>query len=99
NPITNDNSNCQLVVGLIDTPVQTLPNNLNNFLKPAIHVAGNTTSQKQLLHGTAMAEKILDAVQSKTGGSSSVKIQPVDVYGDNETTSTFDVANGIVQAV
>jgi thermitase len=28
-----------------------------------------------------------------------VKIQPVDVYGDNETTTTFDVANGAVTAV
>lgn len=32
-------------------------------------------------------------------GQTSVKILPVDVYGPNETTSTFDVANGIVQAV
>ena len=46
-----------------------------------------------------MAETILDALQSKTGGSTSVQILPVDVYGNSETTSTFDVANGIVQAV
>ena len=31
--------------------------------------------------------------------NTSVKILPVDVYGNNETTTTFDVANGIVQAV
>ncbi len=31
--------------------------------------------------------------------STSVKILPVDVYGNNPTTTTFDVANGIYQAI
>jgi thermitase len=34
-----------------------------------------------------------------TKGSSSVQILPVDIYGSSAATSTFDVANGIVQAV
>jgi thermitase len=34
-----------------------------------------------------------------TKGSSSVQILPVDVYGSSATTSTFDVASGIAQAV
>jgi hypothetical protein len=34
-----------------------------------------------------------------TKGSSSVQILPVDVYGPSASTSTFDVANGIAQAV
>jgi thermitase len=98
-PKAND-GNCQLVVGLIDTPLQPLSANLSQFLQPAIHVAGDVQlDPNQLTHGTAMAETILDAVNSKTGGSTSVKILPVDVYGNNEMTSTFDVANGIVQAV
>jgi thermitase len=46
-----------------------------------------------------MAETIMGALQAKTGGNTSVKILPVDVYGCGETTTTFDVANGIVQAV
>jgi hypothetical protein len=33
-----------------------------------------------------------------TKGSSSVQILPVDVYGPNTSTSTFDVANGITAA-
>ena len=99
NPKTND-GNCQLIVGLIDTPIQSLGGNLNTFIKPQIHVAGSVqVSSNQLTHATAMATTILDALQAKTGGSTSVQIQPVDVYGNNETTSTFDVANGIVQAV
>jgi Subtilase family len=99
NPQTNTGP-CQLVVGLIDTPVEPLPANMSQFLEPAISVAGsNQIPSTQLTHGTAMAETILDALQPTTGGNSSVKILPVDVYGNSETTTTFDVANGIVQAV
>ncbi len=91
---------CQLVVGLIDTAVQPLAGNLDTFLQPRLQVAGNyQPPADQILHGTAMAETILQAVQAKSGGSTSVRIQPVDVYGASETTTTFDVANGIVQAV
>jgi len=98
-PKPND-GNCQLVVGLIDTPLQPMSTNLSAFMQPAIHVAGDVQPDpSQLTHGTAMAETILDAINAKTGGSTSVKILPVDVYGNNEMTSTFDVANGIVQAV
>ncbi|MDB6066677.1 MAG: hypothetical protein JWR26_2885 [Pedosphaera sp.] len=97
-PKTNDGP-CQLVVGLIDTPVQSLSTNLNPFLRPAIHVAGDSqVDPSQITHGTAMIETIIDAL-AKTGGKSSVQILPVDVYGTSESTTTFDVANGIVQAV
>ena len=93
-------SNCQLVVGLIDTPVQPLSPSLAPFMDTAIHVAGNPQiPASQLTHGTAMAETILGAIQAKTGGNSSVKILPVDVFGNSETTTTWDIANGIPQAV
>jgi len=99
-PKTPDNGNCQLIVGLIDTPIESLGGNTSSFILPQIHVAGDySQADTTLTHGTAMAATILDAIQAKTGGSTSVKIQPVDVYGNNETTTTFDVANGIVQAV
>jgi hypothetical protein len=98
-PRSND-SNCQLVIGLIDTPVQSLGSNLNAFVKPSISVAGDSSvPPNQLTHGTAMAETILRALQAKSGGSTSVRIQPVDIYGNSEATSTFNVAAGIVQAV
>ena len=98
-PKSND-GNCQLIIGLIDTPVQSLSGNLNSFLKPAISITGTKqVPALPLTHGTAMAETMLRALQVKTGGNTSVQIQPVDVYGNSEMTSTFDVANGIVQAV
>ena len=46
-----------------------------------------------------MAETILNAVQQNTGGKTSIKMLPVDVYGCNDSTSTFDVATGIYDAV
>ncbi len=46
-----------------------------------------------------MAETVLRSIATMTQGSSSVQILPVDVYGPNASTTTFDVANGIAQAV
>jgi hypothetical protein len=97
-PKANDGS-CQVIVGLIDTRVGTLGNNLEQFLLKQISVAGEAGADSQLSHGTAMAETILKGLQANTGGSTSVKVLPVDVYGPNETTSTFDVATGVYQAV
>lgn len=97
-PKPND-GNCQVIIGLIDTPVGSLGNNLDQFVMKSVSVAGDATAGSQLTHGTAMADTILRGVQANTGGSTSVKILPVDVYGPNETTSTFDVANGIYQAI
>jgi hypothetical protein len=49
-------------------------------------------------HGTSMASTILHSLQQVTGGQTSVQILPVDVYGANQSTSPFDVANGIISA-
>ena len=97
-PKANDGS-CQVVIGLIDTSIGSLGNNLDQFVNKPVSVAGDPTADSQLTHGTAMADTILRGIQANTGGSTSVKLQPVDVYGPNETTSTFDVANGIYQAI
>jgi len=50
-------------------------------------------------HGTSMAETILRAVAQASGGSSSARILPVDVYGTSDTTTTWYVALGIQAAV
>ena len=84
-PKANDGS-CQVVIGLIDTPVGALGNNLDQFMLKQISVAGDAPTDSQLTHGTAMADTILRGLQANTGGSTSVKILPVDVYGASETT-------------
>jgi hypothetical protein len=64
-------------------------------------VAGDAPADSaDITHGTAMAYTILSAIaqQSQSGGSS-VEIQPVDVYGGSESTTSWNVALGIQAAV
>jgi hypothetical protein len=90
----------QIIVGVVDTAMQPLCGDLNKFLLKPISVAGTAQlNPGEPSHGTAMAETLLRSVQSMTKGNTSVQILPVDVYGPNVGTSTFDVANGVVQAV
>lgn len=91
-----------LIVGLIDTPVQTLGHGMDQFLMPSVHVAGDPAySDSQPMHGTSMAETLLEglSVAQRDSESTSVRILPVDVYGKNPTTTSFDIANGIYSAV
>ncbi len=90
----------RVVIGLIDTAVQKLDGSLNDFLLPAVSVAGGAqVSAEAPTHGTAMAETLLRGVQAATTGGSAAKILPVDVYGANGSTTTFDVALGVYKAV
>jgi hypothetical protein len=96
------NSGNQVIVALVDTPVQQLDKNMSQFLLPAVHVAGDASiPADQLTHGTSMAETILKGLTyapSESGGSS-VRVLPVDVYGNSPDTTTFDVAKGIYAAL
>ena len=94
------NNPCDPVVGLIDTQVQPLGNNLDQFLKTPISVVGNTTPVTgTVTHGTAMAETILNAISQASGGHSAVKILPVNVYESGDSTTSWDVALGVQAAV
>ena len=95
----------RIIVGLVDTAVQPLGNNLDQFLMKQVSVVGDAgASGDSPTHGTAMAETILRSLEGITKGSTSVQILPVDVYpsmgaGGDPSTTTFEVANGIIQAV
>jgi hypothetical protein len=91
----------KVVVGLIDMNVQSLGPQLDKFILPQQSVAGDAPANTtEMTHGTAMAYTILEAIaQQAAGGASSVQIQPVDVYGGKETTSSWFVALGIQSAV
>ena len=97
--------NGRIIVGLVDTAVQPLGNNLDQFMLKQLSVVGDPQiGGDSPTHGTAMAETILRSLQGITKGSTSVQILPVDVYpnlssGGDPATTTFEVANGIVQAV
>lgn len=101
----------KIIVGLVDTEVQSLCDNLNSFMLPSVSIANggqsgqptqapvpSTSSSASPTHGTSMASTILHSLQQVTGGKTSVQILPVDVYGANQSTSTFDVANGVISA-
>ena len=93
-------SSGRVVVGLIDTAVQPLGNNLDSFVSKSISVAGDYKPDPgDPTHGTSMLQNILRAASSASGGSSSMQVISVDMYGSSPTTSTFNVAAGVVQAV
>jgi len=90
----------KVVVGLIDMNVQSLGPQLDKFILPQQSVAGDAPASTDITHGTAMAYTILSAIaQQSANGGSSVQIQPVDVYGGNQTTTSWFVALGIQKAV
>lgn len=94
------NSSGKTIVGLVDMNVQSLGAQLDKFILPQISVAGDAPNNSDITHGTAMAYTILTAVaQQSPGGTSSVEIQPVDVYGGNASTTSWNVALGIQAAV
>jgi Subtilase family len=90
----------KIIVGLPDMGVQSLGAQLDKFILPQLSVAGDATADNSdITHGTAMAYTILQAIAQASGGSSSVQILPVDIYGGGETTTSWNVATGIQQAV
>jgi len=87
------------IIGLIDTAVQKTGANYDNFLLPAISVAGESNpSANTPTHATGMLESMLNALASGEK-ETAWKVLPVDVYGSNPSTTTFDVANGIFKAI
>jgi hypothetical protein len=89
----------KVVVGLIDMNVQSLGAQLDKFILPQLSVAGDAPVSTDITHGTAMAYTILEAISQVSGGGTSVQIQPVDVYGGNASTTSWNVALGIQAAV
>lgn len=88
----------RIIIGLVDTGVQPLGNGLDAFLLKEVSIVDGDPDPNSPSHGTAMAETALRSLQANTKGSTSVQILPVDVYGPNETSSTFDLASGVAAA-
>ena len=91
-----------VIVGLIDTTNQTsnLCGGLGSFILPGISVAGNAAAANgEPSHSSTMAATILHSIAINGGGQTAAKILPVDVYGSNTATTTFNVANGVYTAV
>jgi thermitase len=99
--LTPPPANGRIVIGLVDTGIQLpLGNGLDDFILKPLSVAGPANLDPSTpSHATAMAETMLSSIQNVTQGSSSVQILPVDVFGPSESSSSFDIAQGIAQAV
>jgi len=90
----------QVVIGLVDTAVQSLGTDLDAFLLPSQSVAGQADpSPLEPTHGTSMLDTIFRSLAASSPDGSSVRILPVDIYGPNASTTSFDVVNGIITAV
>ena len=99
-------SSDRVIVGLIDTPIQSQGTLFKDFLVAGVSLYGDfQPPADQVTHATAMAETLLDGVARayRENGNSSGKVPlsilPIDIYGANESTSTFDVARGIYEAL
>jgi hypothetical protein len=89
-----------LIIGLIDTHVGSLGAPYDQFLLNGISVAGEPPVETDRLgHGPAMALTIMNGISAAGDNNSRVRILPVDVYGPNSTTSTYEVAEGIFRAM
>ena len=96
----------QVLVGLIDTPIQPqlLPSSVSAFVEPQISVAGDDGPPSSTpTHATGMAQTIYEAMAQSmppsANSTTSAQILPVDVYGADPTTTSWNVALGIQAAV
>jgi len=96
---SNQGNPCSPVIALIDTTWQPTGTSLDQFALKPISVVGNLTQPTAMTHSTAMYQTILNAIAQSSGGHTSAKIQPVEVFGADGTANDWDVALGIQAAV
>ncbi|QQL45329.1 S8 family serine peptidase [Sulfuriroseicoccus oceanibius] len=94
-PIDSDSP---LVIGLVDTSVSAPLRGAEGFV---LGVDGVAAVAGQPTHGDAVAASMMVGLSSVLGESaeSSVKILPVDIYGGAATTSSYQVAQGVADAI
>jgi hypothetical protein len=85
------------VIALIDSAPQPLAPAFQSFLLPTVDVVAGTPASGNPSHGTSMAEAMVRGLSAGTA-ETSTRIQPYNVYGAQESASTWDVARGITQA-
>ena len=89
----------RVIVGMLDTHLQSMGSDLDQFMLKPISITGDTVANSaDPTHATSMAETILRAMAGQ-GGSTSAQILPVDVYGNSESASTWNMALGLLAAV
>ncbi len=79
--------------------VQSLGPQIDKFVLPQISVAGDAPNNTDMTHATAMLYNFYTAINNVSPGGTSVQVQPVDIYGGSETTTSWNAARGIQAAV
>ncbi len=82
------------IVGLVDTSVDPPAEFQKYMLTPVSVVGASSEPTDQPTHGTGMLETVLGSMAANPS-----MVLPVDVYGSGESTTTYDVMEGIVAAV
>ena len=83
-----------LIVGLVDTSID-VPSQFKPYMLTPINETGDQEAPGSApTHATSMLETAVDSM-----GQYPSMIQPVDVYGSGESTTTFNVIPGIVDAI
>lgn len=99
NPTVNPDGT-RRVIALIDTAVQPLAPEYAAFQLGAVKMVDGAQPGTEPTHGTAMMESMIRGLSAGSPEqSTSTVIRSYDVYGPNETASTWDVARGVTQAV
>ena len=94
-------SSDKLIVALVDTAIQSRGAPWAAYLMNGISLAGEANlDPNQVTHGTAMMDTLWNALGKtlKDPGSAPLAFLPLDPYGNNTSTTMFDVANAIIQA-
>jgi len=82
------------IVGLVDTSVDP-PSQFSPYVLTPINVTGQQDAAgADPSHGTSMLETLLAAMPNDPS-----KILPVDVYGSGESTTTYEVMEGVLAAI
>ncbi len=97
--VSNPGDPCNPVVALIDTAYQPSGTSLDQFALPAISVTGeDCPPSTTMTHATAMYQTMLNAVAQASGGHSSVKILPINVFGCDGTANDWVLVEGMLVA-
>ncbi len=91
------------LVAIVDTGIQPLGGGYDAFLVDRLTVVpgGDVPSGGTPAHGTTMLARMLTAAEASLGPGreAGFGVVAVDVYGGRTSTSSFDVARGVVAAV
>jgi Subtilase family len=93
----------QITVALVDTAIQPLEGKMKDFVLPSVSVSGGVSdvSSDAPTHATSMAQTLLNSLArtAQADDAGKVRVLPVDIYGGKETTTTFEVAQGLYRAI